>query len=325
MKSSKFAAILILLFSFGAQAEEQKCSNMGAACLCSEPLQATSYTALGDIKYDATDSTTKECHTDGVNHSAVISAAGGPIVSSDATALAALPSGHSVSRFLRRVDDHLGMYMVGGIGKVGSSTLDAKYVRIAARWYIYRTPIFDFVGEETCNNSKVAQLDAGVVIDYDARGTARFHEYNFVTWTPAIDCCLFGPDGNPTQPTAQFKGKWWTYEIVITNRSGPATNVQMYIRNVTDNGPEIKVIDMAADSRTNNLTPPVILSRILVNNFRSVPAGTSDECRGWVGTSHYLFAGWETNSGQRIGPALEIEGGGLPPAIPPPPTNLRVQ
>jgi len=307
---------LSVLWATNAQAAEQRCTDLGANCLCSEPLQMTAIADLTDGKRDPNDSTTKECHTDGVNHAGFISH-GTPIISTDAAALAAFPAGHGVARFLRRNDNHDGMYFVGGTGTIGTTALDPKYVRIAARWYIYRTPTFDFARENTCQNSKIAQMDGGVVSDYDG----KFHLYNYVTWSPAIDCCMHGPGGNPAQSSAQFKGKWWRYEIVISPRSGPGTNIQMYIKNVTDNRSEIKVADMSMDSRTKNLSPPVLMSRILSNNHRF--AGTTGICRGWVGISHYVFAGWTTNAGQRIGPALEIEGANIPK--PPPPINLRVQ
>jgi MYXO-CTERM domain-containing protein len=31
-------------------------------------------------------------------------------------------------------------------------------------------------------------------------------------------------------------------------------------------------------------------------------------CNGWLGLSHYVAAGWDSDEGQRIGPAYEIEG-----------------
>jgi len=59
------------------------------------------------------------------------------------------------------------------------------------------------------------------------------------------------------------------------------------------------------------------MSAILSNNHRYSGSGS---CRGWIGISHYMMAGWTTNAGQRIGLALEIES----PGSIPPPTNLRV-
>jgi hypothetical protein len=44
-----------------------------------------------------------------------------------------------------------------------------------------------------------------------------------------------------------------------------------------------------------------------MNNYRETG------CTGWLGFSHYLAAGWDTDEGQRIGAAVEIEGGGALP------------
>ena len=103
-----------------------------------------------------------------------------------------------------------------------------------------------------------------------------------------------------------------------TNRSGPGFRLQSFMKNVTDNAAELPVFDNAIDSRVNNLTPPKLMSTILSNNHRVSFGGS---CRGWIGLSHYMMAGWTTNSGQRIGAASEIEGGGgpqdtVPPAVP---------
>ena len=251
---------LSVLWATNAQAEEQRCAGLGANCICNEPLQMTGFNYLGDGKWDPTDSITKECKMGGV--AAIQRNAQDVQASSDATALAALPAGHGVARFVRAANNHEGMYYVGRNGPV-----DAKYVRIAARWYIYRSPTFDFQGESTCNNSKIAQLDGGLVSDYMG-GSGMYHMYNYVTWSPAIDCCMWGPGGNPAQTSAQFKGKWWRYEIVVTNRAGPGVNVVFYVKNVTDNRPEFKIADMSQDSRVNNLTPPTLMSTITSNNHR---------------------------------------------------------
>ena len=104
-----------------------------------------------------------------------------------------------------------------------------------------------------------------------------------------------------------------------TNRSGPNFDLKMYAKNATDNGPELTIIDLATDNRVNKLTPPALMSTILSNNHRFSGSGT---CRGWIGISHYMMAGWTTSAGQRIGPAREVESGGGGSI--PPPTNLRV-
>jgi len=109
---------------------------------------------------------------------------------------------------------------------------------------------------------------------------------------------------------------------VLTNGAGPNYNMKYYGKNITDNGPELTLIDLSTNASVANLTPPSLMSQITSNNHRFSALGS---CQGWLGISHYMMAGWTTDAGQRIGAATEVEGVGG--AIKPPasPTNLRVQ
>jgi hypothetical protein len=306
------AASALLIAATGASAQEQRCQDLGANCICSEPLQMTSLTNLGDSHFNPTDSTTAQCTVEGagVYTGGAVVRGSGALVSTDATAMAALPLGNSVSRFLRGQDDHQSMFFVGHGLPVSSS-----FARIAARWYIWHTPTFDFANEGSCNNSKITEFNNGARVDY----LGQFHTYNYLNFTPAVDCCVTGPGPNSGLPSSQMKGKWWRFEVVMTNRSGPNFDFKMYGKNVTDNGPELTLIDLSANPAVRNLTPPSLMSAILSNNHRYSASGS---CRGWIGLSHYMMAGWTTNAGQRIGAAGEVEGGAL--ALQPP-SNLSVQ
>jgi hypothetical protein len=304
-------AILLHLGASSALAEEQRCTELGASCVCSEPLNTTTFAGGPDF-WNPADSTTKQCSVESASPGGAIVRTSSTITSSaDATALAALPAGHSVSRFVRANDGHQGTFYLGNGVPVSSSL-----VRLAARWYIWHTPTFDFKLEGSCDNSKIAQFDNNALVDY----TLAFHTYNYLNFSPGIDCCVTGPGPNANVASSQMKGKWWRFEVVMSNRSGPNFDVKMYGKNVTDNGPELTLIDLSANKLVSSLTPPSLMSTILSNNHRFSAAGT---CRGWIGISHYMMAGWTTNAGQRIGLAREIESGGGGAPIPPP-TNLRV-
>jgi hypothetical protein len=306
------AASSLLLEATDAGAQEQRCADLGANCICSEPLQMTALANLGDSHHNPNDSTSLQCTVEGagVYTGGAVVRGSGALVSTDATAMAALPVGNTVSRFLRGQDNHQSMFFVGH-----GLPISASFVRLAARWYIWHTPTFDFANEASCNNSKITEFDAGARVDY----LGQFHTYNYLNFTPAVDCCVSGPGPNAGLPSGQMKGKWWRFEVVFTNRSGPAFDFKMYGKNVSDNGPELTLIDLSANSAVRNLTPPKLMSAILSNNHRFSASGS---CRGWLGLSHYVMAGWTTNAGQRIGAASEIEGGSLTLQ---PPTNLRVQ
>jgi len=301
-------AVASLLLVEVARAEEQRCADLGASCVCSEPLNTTTFAGGPDF-WNPADSTTKQCSVESaVTGGAIVRTSNTITSSTDATALAALPAGHSVSRFVRANNDHTGTFYVGNGVRVSSS-----FVRLAARWYIWHTPTFDFKDEGSCDNSKIAQLDNGALVDY----TGGFHTYGYDSFSPSVDCCVSGPGPNSFISTTQMKGKWWRFEIVMTNRSGPSFDFKMYGKNITDDGPELTILDLSSRSSVANLTPPSLMSAILSNNHRYSASGT---CRGWIGISHYMMAGWTTNAGQRIGAAAEVE---TPGSIPPP-TNLRL-
>jgi hypothetical protein len=258
----------------------------------------TAFTSGPDF-WDPNDSTTKECGVEGADpNGAIVRTTSTVTISTDATAMAALPAGHSVSRFVRANDDHQGTFFAGH-----GQSVSASFVRVAARWYIWHTPTFDFKLEGSCENSKIAQMDFTALIDY----TEGFHTYGYQGFTPSEDCCISGPGPGAGLASSEMKGKWWRWEVVLTNRSGPDFRVQMYGKNVTDDEAEIEIIDLWDDPRVDNLTPPGLMSAILSNNHRFSSSGT---CRGWIGLSHYMYAGWTADAGQRIGAAEEIEGEG---------------
>jgi hypothetical protein len=302
-----------------AAAAEQRCGELGGNCICSEPFNTTSYVGGPDF-WNPGDSTTKECSAEpGVNGGAVIRTSATIVGSNDSTALSRLPSGHRVTRFLTANNNHEGTFTAGSGIPISSSI-----VRLAARWYVYHSPNFAFKTEASspCQNTKIALLDGKSVIDY----TNGIHTYNYLEFSPPVDCCVTGPGPNPGVSTGQLAGKWWRWEVVLTNRAGPRYRLMMYGKNVTDNTDEVTILDLWSNSSVANLTPPQLMSTLATNNHRWSPSGTG--CAGWRGISHYLLAGWTTDSGQRIGAASEIEGGGGTPADSTPPsapTNPRTQ
>lgn len=282
---------------------EARCTELGSGCICSEILDSASYIESPTDFWRASDASAKPCSQDGTGRPVVRTAtvAG----TNDATMLAALPAGATVSYALwPDEDEHEGTFFVGN-GDAVSGTL----VRLAARWYIYHTPVFDFKLEGTCDNSKIAELNNGSLVDYT---TPNFHTYNYTTWSPSVDCCVSGPGPDNNVPSADMKGNWWRFELVITNRSGPDYRLQMYGKNVTDDEAEIEMIDLWDNASVDNLTPPSLMSMLLSNNHRFAAAGV---CRGWLAISYYMMAGWTSDAGQRIGAASEIEGGAPPPPV----------
>lgn len=186
--------------------------------------------------------------------------------------------------------------------------------RLAYRWYIYHSPDFQFAGEGTAQNAKFAQFyNTGLLFD---NSSGPVHMYNFLDWTPAQDCCVSGP-GTSNVTAQEWKGKWWRAEVVVTNPDGKGlTNpgsgpvMKLYLKNVTDNTPEITAIDTSLpgtqlNPTTNFRNPPVnYFTGVQANHYRQ------NGGNGFEAISSYVAAAWDTDAGQRIGPAYEVEGRG---------------
>jgi len=308
---------VVLVGSGYAYAEEQWCLDNPSECHCSEPLGATSYVEVSSGYWNPNDSSTKQCMLDGVTGGAV-NRNGTIVASTDATALAALPSGHSVSRFMRaQENDHTGGFDLGD-----DSGIPDSFVRIGMRWYTFHTSLYDYNLQGTCNNSKIAEINGGTVVDWSP---SSYHMYplgfNNGFWSNTVeDCCGNGPGPDAGWDIdANTKGKWIRNEMYAWNRDGegPGFRFEYYMKNVTDGGAEAKIIDLTSNTDVDNIVPSSLITKLRSNNHRFSASG---DCRGWLGFSHLVVAKWTTNSGQRIGAASEIEGGG---GSPPPSTPGR--
>ncbi len=327
--------IVVLACSFNADAAEQRCNDLGANCVCSEPLQATTYANYGtNSHWNPNDSTNLECNGEGLPGAAVVRNAGATVdllASANATALARLPSSHRVQRFLAGPQNHKGVWFAGHT--MPDSTTFAK--RIAMRYYIYHSTDYTFSNPADTSlgcNAKLLQFDAGLLGDVTH---GSIHMYNFTTWPRPQDCCFEGPgpSGN-NLARSDWLNKWWRVEVVMVNRNAASTGqhwrMQIYIKNVTDGAAEKLVVDTDASGTqlnpVNPRIPSAVMSKLLVNLYRG--QNVDNQCFGWEGISHYMIAGWNTDAGQRIGAAAEIEGatsgGGTSTPPPPAPTNLQV-
>ena len=70
------------------------------------------------------------------------------------------------------------------------------------------------------------------------------------------------------------------------------------------NQAEFLLIDTNQPPKRGAGQPPERIDQFLINAYRETG------CAGWEGYSHYMMAAWPTDEGQRIGPAVEVEGGG---------------
>lgn len=335
--------MLGLVWASSTDAAEQRCNELGTNCVCSEPFQMTSFTKSVDPAFwNPTDSTTKECGYE---------AAGHPISrvqqdvrpQSDATALSRLPAGHSISRFVSGGAGMHGIFFIGG--DVNTAALGATFnARMAVRGYVYHSPDYNFRDDTPACHSKFLQGQPGAWHWENFVGSIHQYQFGGANFGPSSafprDCCWGAPGAALELTKNDWRGHWFRFEDVVTNRSGAGARHILYMKDVTrgvpqlNGGAEFVAADWYGtgtgpdnwDSSFNKIiTSNPRLLPVAVNFYREISAGGG--CNGWRGLSHLMIAGWDTNAGQRIGPAAEIEGGsggggdGTPP---PPPTGLRL-
>jgi hypothetical protein len=341
-----------------AYSPEQRCTDLGVNCLCSEPMNTTTFTAVNPYNGQASwwnpaDSTVKECRIEGQAGAAFTRnrAVGsldiyGTNATADPAIFAALPSAHINTYVARGTDPQTGLMNVGS-----QFPSNAPTARRALRYYLYYSPkmVLDTDTNTTCDqSSKYAQLsnESGILtVDTGKHwmmyGWAAPWSYSGGSMA-GYDCCWAGPGTDAGADTILGagggpdlrKGRWWRIEIVYQNVGGVPTTFQVFWKNVTDNTPEVKVLDSSISAASgngldagwtsavaNSLTRPV-WGDTDFNQFRNAAGGQYNNCAGFYAFSHVLYAAWSTNAGQRIGAAVEIEGG---TSLPSAPTGLKVQ
>lgn len=294
------AMVAMLLWAEPATAAERRCDELGNSCVCSEPFNTPTYVKWGSSWYNPADSTIKECTAEnGLGAGSAIARNSNDLrASNEPLILGALPSGHKVNDVLRGPEGHVGIWMLG------HQMVENRFVkRMAVRWYRYYSPGFEFVADAACENTKVSEW-VSHRLNHQGNGVQT---YNFLDFKPnPVDCCFTQNDYPGSR--AAWRGKWWRFETVFINREGPGYNAITYLKNVTDNASEVKVVDLTEIAKlgwTPAFTPPARVNHFWANQYRQ------NICRGFAAISHYLLAGWDTDEGQRIGAAFEIEGSGL--------------
>ena len=338
IKLSLAAFFALLVFSVtDSDSAEQRCNALGADCACSEPLNTNSAPKVSTSWYNPSDSTTKECKGETGVGAPITRNAEAPLFTADSQALAALPSGHTVTNVMRGADGHVGIFFINN-----GNQFSAPYPkRFAVRFYRYYSPNYEFAGEASCQNSKLTEtIGPGHPHGDNGQGALGWYDFTGFTSPTVPDCCSKGPGNNFNFYKNYFRGKWTRHEIVVVNPAGgsPGNGLYFlhYVKDITNNGPEYVAVDSRIaggagvfgpsawpSSQQSGFTPSSPIRGIAANNYRQ---GT---CKGYSAWSHYMVASWSTDAGQRIGAASEIEGGaGAPPpptSVPSAPSSLIVQ
>lgn len=325
-----FVLFCVIPSTADAAGNEARCDELGANCICSNPMNSPSGNYTSGASYIGDSAvTTKHCAVDGVAGTFLTSDTNFADLYEVATSgesFTALPAGHSVSNVLRT-------HTNGGGGFAGHNFAGGTATaRRAMRFYKYYSSNYGWVGGACLNGNKIAQLmknagAGGGPIFTETAGQWSFYAVEAAEgWSPSGNGCCDGPGpgegstlADPLGSPSTFRGKWFRYEVILHNATTSGHSwFEVYIKNVTDNTPEIKIIDASVAKNFGSginwtSTLATTLSQtsdhpdFLIDMFRN---GT---CAGFAGFSHYLAAAWSSDDGQRIGAATEIEGAEAPP------------
>jgi hypothetical protein len=342
---TQIIALVVLGIFWGSSNEagaavEQRCDALGANCICSEPMNTNNWVNTGDGQHfnpADTTSSDKQCGDfDGVANAPLASGSGLQVTGvNSGVDVSALPAAHTVT-WVARGDSNNGSQL-GHRAAAGAPT-----ARRSIRFYKYWST--DYVAQSNsnsgCNGNKLVQMGPsfpqGPLFATEG-GDWTLQDINTgLGWNQSVDCCNGpGPGNTDSGPSLTgLRGKWWRVEIIThnANTTGPGTYFETYIKNVTDNGPELHILDTSqtlnggvgntwGTAQATGLHPTGTINSMTINLFRAPNAAP---CTGFASYSHFLYAAWSTDAGQRIGAAVEIEGGGGNTTPPVPPTNLTV-
>jgi hypothetical protein len=314
-----WAAIALALAAIAGPASagpaEQRCTALGANCDCSDPLNTTSYTQklIGGDFYvadfaDSEGTGSKDCgknnYGDGNryffegNHS--------PQTYFKFPAPTGMPSGNSVSNVLHWTyvppGDGPSDHGFGRLEVINSSTR-----RICMRHYE------QFSDDYNSHSSKIMMIQASgaeiVQITDGGRngriigivyGNGGDHDKNF----PDVEL----PQANEPRifDCTTGSGTWCGIEECIAGNIQAGTNLTVDLHFWTTNGAKnyLKTGISATNSSGNG--PITNLEPMMMYRGSSLLGGPALGTRKF---SHVMQAHWDTNAGQFIGPAAEVEGG----------------
>ena len=318
----------LMLMASSAIAQEAWCKWHAANCVCSEPMTASSYTPVGGGGYlYANDDNTKKCSwsTSNPGWSIWVATHPAPVRRTDEQILDLMPHRDRsvVTSFLGIQEGIVNSWLVGN-----ESTSLANVARIVFRFYLYRSPNYQFAGQGACTNGKTAEVIAanwqGSEIILSSNSSHNI-AYGFVNsgWTwdggATFDGWSHGPEGANADPGPLWtRGKWTRHEIVLThpksNEGG--TDLEWWMTDVTNGGlPKqiVKVRNGCTSCITVNGNRGDFqwdLSVSPLNNLVDYAANMyrAGNCTGWNGLSFFVLAAFPDDAGQMIGPAHEVEG-----------------
>lgn len=339
--------LLTSIFPVATQAAEQLCATLGAACVCSEPLNTGTYNlVVGTTNYwNPADSTSNECSLDS-EAGAVLSDAANSVMGSEAPISSGeeftnLPSTATGISWVLAQNNGTTTSGTPGGQSLGTHFPAGNAARRSIRFYRYYSASPAHVwtvdaGSGLCNSGKIVQLGfngantGGPLLDFSPGGMEFYDVDTSFGWNNNMqgNCCVgqLGPDVAPASDSLML-GKWWRVEFSITNTDYGTgfSHFDMWVKNVTDNLPELHVIQSSqpwlnGPDSTHWWQSPMTDGLAVASGFNIRDMGANifrsnngNTCTGHISHMYFLAAAWATDSNQRIGAAIEVEGtGGVP-------------
>ena len=268
---------------------ERRCDELGANCVCSEPLAATGQDFVG--QHNPPDSTTKQC-------------ADGPTWDSNSGARSVtppnLPNGAAVNSVYEL------KYQNGGIHHVlGNTPVRAGSKRICIRQYHFLSSNFPQAVTSSCTRIKSQEISGRNMLVQTTWGSTR----NMVSGI------LKDANGNLiTDKSLSLRsgtslsqddvlGRWYTTETCVSGDLGVASGTVRSIESrmrIPDTGQEeVRYLPGVPFSGVDTRIDTVWIGNLFTQ-------GNCSPGRRYAAYS--MQAEWDTDEGQWIGPAAEMEG-----------------
>jgi hypothetical protein len=312
--------LLATAWSLPAVAQEQRCTELGAACECSEPMDTTA-TSIGDGHNFADSPASSECTQFG--NGAFFGTNKSNVTTTSETRM---PAGNTVDRVVE-------IPSAGGsiVWLLGRQKVDSSVKRACVRYYKMVTADYSGVGPNNQNcpseRNKIIQYQFGntqIQLQERANGSVctgpgTGNDYAPITITnPAITNYDLSPrvdwgDCNENEG-------WCRIEMCATGNLSEGTNIgfEAKITTLSDG-----VEHYAEQSVSWSPGTPM---RDWSGGDLYHGQGQGGKGTEWV--SHFMQASFTSDSGQWIGAAYEVEGGNgevvvTEPPPPPPPASLE--
>ena len=294
-----------------AAGAEQRCTELGANCSCSEPLNTNLFTTFNSSFVNPADSTTKQCVGESLVYGGASYWSGGGNLRIDAES--GMPSGNTVNWVWTSTQ-------TSGTTKIDAAPPASATRRMCSRLYAKFSNDYQGTGEGSCQNNKIMWAP-----QYQS---SLPNSENYVTQgggAPSWGISHAGfstSDGVVTGSGSILNHhdcmtSWCRFEMCMGGNVLAGTN--LYVDG------SVVVLN---DGRTQTFP------RTFIGNANGAPANRNQPylayrqgtCAGTRSVSHVISAEWTTDAGQHIGKAYEVEGGGgttpPPPVAPPAPTLL---